>query len=114
MKFLNNTFLAVILVASQAVSAGEIVSETADNTVGAAYGGGVGLLVGGAATGGPLGALVGLGLGILGGKFAQQKAGLSQRAYVVSADGGNLKTVRSPRQIFQPGDQVTISGNRLH
>lgn len=112
MKVINTVILAGILVVNQAAAA-EVVRETDDNVAGAAFGSASGMLVGGAVTGGPVGALVGLGVGLFVGKFAQQKSGLSQKAYVVKTDSGDLKTVRSHGLSFNPGDQVVVSGNRL-
>ncbi len=87
--------------------------DSMDTTAGASFGVGTGVLVGGAA-GGPLGALVGAGIGFFAGSEVQKASGLEERAYKVRNSAGEEQTVRSPRQEFAIGQQVDVSGRRLH
>ncbi|KAA0952970.1 hypothetical protein FQ185_29775 [Pseudomonas sp. ANT_H12B] len=96
-----------------AVYADEILSQTGDTTAGAAFGVGTGVLVGGAA-GGPFGAVVGAVIGLFAGSGVQKASGLEERAYKVRSDTGEEQVVRSPRQEFAIGQQVEVSGRRLH
>ena len=112
MKVFNLLFLSAALLGAAAVHVDEVIEETADNSVGALYGGLSGVLIGGAA-GGPLGALVGAGIGLFAGEGAQQVSGLSQRAYVVKTAQGEETTVRSPNAQFRKGDQVNRQAGRL-
>ena len=114
MKAFNTFFLILTIGIGQHAFGAEVIQETDDNTAGTVFGGATGLLIGGAISGGPLGAIVGVAVGGFSGKFAQSNTGLSQRAYYVKAEDEQVEKVRSPNQIFQPGDAVTISGNRLH
>ena len=102
------SFLSVLT-----AQADEVVSQTGDATAGAAFGAGTGVLVGGA-VGGPLGALVGAGIGLFAGSEVQKAGGLEERAYRVRNGAGEEQTVRSPRKEFAIGQQVEVSGRRLH
>ncbi|MCG4453093.1 MULTISPECIES: hypothetical protein [unclassified Pseudomonas] len=112
MKLFNMLFLSAALLGAAGAQADEVIKETADNSVGALYGGLSGVLIGGAA-GGPLGALVGAGIGVFAGEGAQQVSGLSQRAYVVKTAQGEETTVRSPNAQFHQGDRVSRQAGRL-
>ena len=114
MKTLKTLMLAGMLIAGQAASAAEIVGEARDNTAGSVFGGAGGLLVGGAIAGGPAGALLGGLVGLVSGRFFQDQTGLSERAYDVRTGDGQVVTVRSPNETFETGEEVSISGNRLH
>ncbi len=103
-----------VLTLVPAVFAAEVVRESVDHTAGGAFGGLSGLIIGGAASGGPVGALLGGVVGILAGKFVQEKAGMGERAYDVSTDDGRMLKIRSPNKVFEPGDEVLVEGNRLH
>lgn len=103
-----------VMMLSPLLFAVEVVKEVEDTVGGKAVGGALGLLIGGAVSGGPVGALAGGLLGVWGGGFAQSEAGLSQRAYLVKADNGELETVRSPGQAFESGDPVKVVDGRLH
>jgi len=89
-----------------------LISQEGDTTVGAGFGAGTGLLVGGAA-GGPIGALVGAGVGLLVGSGVQSATGQQGRNYTVRSSTGEVKTVRSPREEFAIGQQVEMNGIRL-
>lgn len=71
------------------------------------------MLVGGV-MGGPVGALLGAGVGLLIGSGAQTATGLEERAYRVRTSTGEEHVVRSPRDEFAVGQQVEVSGRRLH
>jgi len=112
-----NRTLVFLLISALTLSplswADEVVREVEDNTVGGVFGGTAGLLVGGAIAGGIPGALLGGVLGLFGGKQLQESSGLSQRAYVVAAEDGEHKTIRSPQAVYQPGDDVVLVGDRI-
>lgn len=105
--------IGLSLFSAGAVQADQVLSQTGDTTAGAAFGVGTGVLVGGAA-GGPLGALVGAGIGLFVGSGVQKASGLEERAYKVRSSTGEERVVRSPREEFAIGQQVEVSGRRLH
>ncbi|MCY1539000.1 hypothetical protein D9M68_745680 [compost metagenome] len=104
--------LCLLLAGAPSAFAAEVVVERADHRAGQVFGGLGGVMLG-AVAGGPFGALAGAALGAWGGSAAQQGAGLSETAYRVKTETGDERVVRSPTQRFQPGDRVSISGNRL-
>ncbi|MDV7211691.1 hypothetical protein [Azotobacter beijerinckii] len=110
MKNFGILALTIGMLAASSVYAAEIVSEVADQTSGQATGGMTGMMVG--SVGGPIGALLGAGVGALVGGGAQEVTGLSDRAYMVRTDSGELKKYRSPNYVFAAGDKVVIHGNR--
>lgn len=105
--------LGLSLFSAGAIHADEVISQTGDTTAGAAFGVGTGMLVGGGA-GGPIGALLGAGIGWLAGSGVQKASGLEERAYKVRSSTGEEQVVRSPRTEFAVGQQVEVSGRRLH
>lgn len=115
MKYLNALAFSIGLglFGAGAAQADEVLAQTGDNTVGEGLGAGTGMLVGGAA-GGPIGALIGAGVGLLVGHSVQTASGLEQHAYKVRSSTGEEHVVRSPNQTFAVGQQVEISGIRLH
>lgn len=115
---MKNLSVLTVIVGLSLFSAGttradEVLSQTGDTTAGAAFGAGTGVLIGGA-VGGPLGALIGAGLGLLGGREVQTASGLEERAYTVRSNTGEEQVVRSPREEFAIGQQVSVKGRRLH
>lgn len=92
--------------------ADEVISQEGDTTVGSGFGAGTGMLVGGAA-GGPIGALVGAGIGYFAGSAVQSGTGQEGHTYTVRSSTGEVKTVRSPNEVFAVGQQVEVSGIRL-
>lgn len=111
MKSMRKILLSAALVLATGVQADIVVREVPDTAPGKGYGGVTGLMVG--SVGGPLGAVVGVGVGLLLGGEAQEVLGLEGKAYEVRAFDGSLRTVRSPNQIFEPGDEVVIQNGRL-
>lgn len=99
--------LILLVVISPFVNAAEIVGTTQDNSIGEAFGSGVGVLVGGAA-GGPVGALIGAGIGYLGGEKIQQGLGKSETAYLV-AEGGSISKKRRNRL---PPELIAMANRR--
>lgn len=87
--------------------------QTGGTTTGAGFGAGTGMLVGGA-VGGPVGALLGAGIGLLVGHGVQTASGLEELAYKVRSSTGEDQVVRSPGEEFAIGQQVEVSGRRLH
>ncbi|WP_069943412.1 hypothetical protein [Pseudomonas putida] len=100
--------LAMTLTIALPACADQVLSESADNTVGYGAGGVSGLMIG-AALGGPFGAIAGAALGAFGGAAVQQGSG----PYMVRHDDGSTQRYRSPNAHFKPGDQVQVSGIRL-
>lgn len=115
MKPLNVVVLSacLLLAGASAAIADEVISQEGDTTVGSGFGAGTGLLAGGA-IGGPVGALVGAGAGLLFGSGVQNVTGQEGRAYKVRNSSGEIRTVRSPNEVFTVGQQVEVSGNRLY
>lgn len=107
-RFLGLIGLVTIVNANSA----EIVQPAKDNVIGSGVGALSGLMVGGVA-GGPLGGIVGAGLGWLLGAETQEAAGLSQMAYEIKDDSGQLRQVRSPNQQFVVGEQVDYRAGRI-
>jgi len=109
--------LAILYASTTYVSADEVIGRAPDNTVGATLGGWTGFLVGGAGAG-PFGAILGgLGGAVVGtwaGINIQQSTNTSGTAYVVKAADNTEQVVRSPNKAWHAGEQVVISGNRLH
>lgn len=83
--------------------------QTGGTTTGAGFGAGTGMLVGG-----PVGALLGAGIGLLVGHGVQTASGLEELAYKVRSSTGEDQVVRSPGEEFAIGQQVEVSGRRLH
>lgn len=100
------------LVSIVSANAAEVVQPAKDNAIGNGVGALSGLMVGGAA-GGPLGGVVGAGLGWLLGAKTQEASGLSQTAYEIKDDLGELRQVRSPNQQFAVGEQVDYRAGRI-
>ncbi|VVO36088.1 hypothetical protein [Pseudomonas fluorescens] len=115
MKHLNVVVLSVSLslFGISAANADEVISRQGDRTVGAGFGAGTGLMVGGAA-GGPIGALVGAAIGLVAGTGVQIAVGQEGQAYKVRSSSGEERVVRSPHEEFTIGQQVEVSGTRLH
>jgi hypothetical protein len=93
------------------VNADTVISETTDTLPGKGFGALGGFMAG--ATAGPVGALAGAGIGALGGALLQRVSGVSDHAYVVAADDGSRRVVRSPGRSWSPGDQVEVVDGRL-
>jgi hypothetical protein len=93
------------------VNADTVISETTDTLPGKGFGALGGFMAG--ATAGPVGALAGAGIGALGGALFQRASGVSDHAYVVEADDGSRRAVRSPGRTWSPGDQVKVVDGRL-
>jgi len=105
--------LAILYATTTYVSADEVIGRAPDNTVGATLGGWTGFLVGGAGAG-PFGAILGGFGGAWAGSNIQQSTNTSGTAYVVKTADNTEQVVRSPNKAWQAGEQVVISGNRLH
>ncbi len=105
--------LTVTIFASAASQADVVVAPAHDNIGGTLTGAAAGMLVGGF-VGGPLGAFAGAGIGALSGRYTQDAAGMSQRAYVVETAAGEQVTVRSPKREFEVGQSVRRNSGRLH
>lgn len=101
------------LMASASAHAAEVIKPAKDNVVGNGVGALSGLMVGGVA-GGPLGGVVGAGLGWMLGGQAQDVSGLSQNAYEIQEDSGEVKRVRSPSRQYAIGDQVEYRAGRIY
>lgn len=112
MKALTVCLLTVTLSLCQQATADVVISEEKDNTLGKGIGGWTGVLIGGAAAG-PAGALAAGFAGIWSGGEIQESIGKSGRAYRIERPDGTEKIVRSPKQIWYPGDTVKVVGNRL-
>lgn len=89
-----------------------VTREVPDNLPGKGFGGLSGFMIG-AAAGGPIGAVVGIGIGWLVGGETQEATGLSGTTYQVRREDGSETFVRSPNQIWSPGDRVRIVNSRL-
>ncbi|WDE12173.1 hypothetical protein [Thalassomonas haliotis] len=104
--------LTGFLVLTAPVQADEIVEAVPDNTIGQAVGGWSSFLIGGA-VGGPIGAIVGGIAGAWTGGNIQQAADKSENGYLVKAEDGSTRYIRSPNQAFAVGDQVKVTGIRV-
>ncbi len=100
------------LLAVQSIQAAQVVAEQEENSVGTGFGGLTGLMVG-AAAGGPIGAVVGAAVGGWSGAQVQSASGNTGTAYIVRDDEGEERWVRSPKQRFEPGQQVELRQGRI-
>lgn len=100
-----------VLTASTWAGADEIVEARADHAVGGGFGALTGFMIG--AVGGPVGALVGGGLGWLAGGGVQKAAGLGHTLYVVEAEDGSTRRVRTSDEGLRKGQQVVRKGAQL-
>ncbi|MDD0844123.1 hypothetical protein [Pseudomonas sp. Gutcm_11s] len=100
------------LLAVQSIQAAQVVAEKKENSVGTGFGGLTGLMVG-AAAGGPIGAVVGAAVGGWSGAQVQSASGNTGTAYIVRDDEGEERWIRSPKQRFEPGQQVELRQGRI-
>lgn len=111
LKIITTCSLAAIIGLSTPLHAAQIEKAVEDQRTGQVFGGLTGVILGG--LGGPVGALAGGIAGAWLGGTAQEASGLSQRAYVVRTDEGEVQTIRAPHQQFSAGDQVTLEHGRI-
>lgn len=112
---MNKSLLLFLISLYGAASVGyadEVIGRAPNNTAGHFIGGWTGVMTGGVVAG-PVGAILGgLGIAWLGGQL-QETSGLSEQAYQVSNEHGDVQVVRSPNRQWQIGDQVAVVANRL-
>ena len=111
MKFIKKTLLIILCVTSVSAQADVVVKEVPDTMPGKVLGGILGFMVG--SVSGPIGAIIGGSSAWYVGGEAQEKFGLTGRAYEVRKKDGELITIRSPNQHWQGGDLVQVKNGRL-